>query len=143
MFLRPTDLETIKRGHAELIDGADGTDIVMHWLTVSGPKDAYGKYASEVDTTLAIRALVVPVSNILAFVRGVQKAGLADMQNADHILYLKPDVDLSNKEGLWFDMPDLGKLLPECINPVASHVQGLLYPNGKRIVQEIYCRLKR
>ena len=141
-LLKPTEINVMRSDLQALVDGPDGTDAVLHWSEGSGAQDSYGEHDVQVEQSENIRVHIVPITNILQFVRGVNKAGVADMQTGDHILYLKPDVDL-NRAGIWFEVPGIGNFTPESRQPVASHVQGVLYPNGNKLIQEVYCRLKR
>ncbi|MBE7466758.1 MAG: hypothetical protein HS116_25085 [Planctomycetes bacterium] len=136
-FLQPHEMDLIRRDFQDLLAGLDATPVTLHWVTGSGPKDAYGRYAEEQAHTLDVRAVVNPPDQ-----RAVEKQAALDLKTGDTIFLFPSDVNL-DLEGLWFEVPSLGDFVPDAHTPVAAHTQPVLLASGERFAQEVRARPKR
>lgn len=144
MLLQPHEINAIRQDMKRLIDGPDGADVILHWLTSSGTPDVYGRPTTETEVTAGVRAHVQPVTNHNVSVRAVQRQLVTDLQTGDVVFLFHDSLDLSNKNGLWVEVPGMGDFTPEAKPvPTAAHAHAVLFPSGQKFIQEIYARVKR
>jgi hypothetical protein len=129
-LLQPHEIGVIQQDICALVNGPDGCDCTMHWVSGDGPLDIYEKPAGEVEVVEVLRAHASPVDG-----RQVQRQRVADLPNGDLVLVFLPGVTLSGRPGLWFEVPGFGEFVPE-LKPVTQNVAGPLH-------LEVYCRPKR
>lgn len=142
-FLQPDELEVIRGDFADLVNGLDGCDVILHWYERSGVADIYGRKATETEQTETVRAHVEQIANQNIIGRPAGKERLTDVQQGDVIFLFLPDLDLSNRDGLWFEVAGLGSFAPDAKPPVDAHARTIVNPSGQTLVQEVYARLKR
>lgn len=142
-MLLPHEIEVIRRDFCDLIRGPDGQDVILHWVDQEGAVDEYGDAAAETDMTETVRAHVAQVANHNVSVRAVARERGIDVQTGDTVFLFLPDVDLSDRPGLWIEVEGLGEFTPEAKPALDAHAHSVLAPSGQKMVQEIYCRVRR
>ena len=142
-FLRPADMELIRRDVSSAVNGSLGTPVVLHWVQESGTANIHGR-KTEVAKTQAVRAVISPLSEA-----DVKRLGPATAQEGDCFflfdgtLDLKTDADSQPRKSLWFEVSGLGSFVPEERSMQAAHMHTVIYPNAQRLMQEIFCKVKR
>lgn len=142
-LLLPHEIGVIQQDLAALVNGPDGCDVTMHWVSGDGAADVYEDQAVTVELEEVVRAHASPVSNHNVSVRQVQHQRIADVSKGDMVLVFLRDVSLVDKPGLWFEVPSFGSFVPELKPPTQSWSQDILNASNNSFVQEVYCRPKR
>lgn len=142
MLILPNEIAQIERDVADMVNGDDGANVIIHWKEKSGQTDEYGKAATEVDCSDVQRAHVTMVSNPTGVTRQVQRETNQDVQSADVVLVFNQKIDLT-RAGLYFEIPKVGNFVPEAKPPTGGSSRPVLMLAGDPIMTEVYCRLKR
>lgn len=142
MFLLPHEREQIGRDFNDLLNGEDSYEIIVHYLEQSGTQDAYGRWSSELDYEFTTRALVWPTSQRADRAANVERKADVDTQLEHCTIILSTEVDLENKEGVWFEVPDVGNFVPQAKPPLGGGHRMPLPLEKKKLVREFACGLK-
>lgn len=149
-FLGPQDLQIIARDYASLLRGHDSTPVILRWLNPSAAKDdVYQDAPGAIEQTLEVRAHITVFREIVnASVRGsvfkdVEHKRDADIPAGDAMFLFAKDVDLSNKHAMVFDVPGLGKWVPELNPPAAAARYAVMFHNEELFVQWVYARASK
>jgi hypothetical protein len=138
-FLQPYELNQIRRDFNDLMNGLDGCEVIVRWLTNPGPRDpVYDDDQTGVLTSLTTRG----VMNIFK-AKDIKRLGFADVLEGDGVLMLRKSVDLAGKDALYFEVTGLGNFTPQTMPPSVAAQYAMLFPNAEQFVQWVFLRPKR